>query len=56
MSVVRDEFAQPIEMSDFDLDILAILEEVATESINPDKSLSAYVADIKDRFIQEADK
>lgn len=45
----RDKFGQPKgEWSRRDLDILAILEEVASPAINPDKSLAAYMADIKD--------
>lgn len=51
MSVVRDEFGQPDgDWSDFDLDLLAILEEVASTDVDPFRSLAAYMADIKDLF------
>lgn len=51
MSVARDEFGQPVgEWSDFDLDLLAILEEVASTDVDPFRSLAAYMADIKDLF------
>lgn len=48
----RDEFGQEKgEMSEADIDVLTILEEISTDpdkTDNPDKSLSAYMADIKE--------
>lgn len=45
----RDKFGQPEgEWTEKQLKILVILEEVSTESMNPDKSLMAYVVDIEE--------
>jgi len=45
----RDQFGQQIgEWSDQDYDLLSILEEVSSSDINPDKTLAAYMVDIKE--------
>jgi hypothetical protein len=47
--IERDEDGQlqePWEEVDFQL--LEILEEISTDRINPDKTLAAYMADIKE--------
>lgn len=50
--IKRDEFDQPVgDWSETDLALLAILEEVAspdTEGGRPERSLMAYVADIRE--------
>lgn len=52
MIVERDEFGQLAgDWTDVDLDVLAILEEVASPDEpdgNPEKTLAAYLADIYD--------
>ena len=45
----RDEYGQePGPMAQVDLDALAVLEEISSPDINPDKSLSAYLVDLKE--------
>lgn len=47
--IKRDKFGQAAgEWSDADYDLLAILEEISSPDVNPDKSLAAYMADIKE--------
>lgn len=51
MAVERDHFDQlDREFTERDYNLLAILEEVASPDERPDRTLSAYLADILDLF------
>lgn len=49
MKIERDGYGQEVgDMTEFDYLLLEILTEVASPDTNPDRSLAAYAADIKE--------
>lgn len=50
-TVVRDKFGQLDEFTELDYEVLEVLEEISSPEVNPDKTLSAYMADIYDLIL-----